>query len=75
MPTLLISRLARVPCLPRGVADSVRLMLDDLARHASAVSGVTSPISSRGMPDALSAAILCPRSRASLAAWAPAEVA
>jgi hypothetical protein len=61
----------------RGVADGVRLMLDDLARHGSAVRGqrVTSPISSRGMPDALSAAILCARSRASLAAWAPAGVA
>ena len=61
----------------RGVADGMRLMLDDLTRHGSAVrgSGVTSPNSSRGMPDALSAAILCPRSRASLAAWAPAGVA
>jgi len=61
----------------RGVADGVRLMLDDLARHASpsAGSGVRSPNSSRGMPDALSAAILCPRSRASLAARAPTGVA
>ena len=51
----------------RGVADGVRLMLDmldDLARHGSAGSGVRSPISSSGMPDALSAAILCARSRA-----------
>ena len=50
----------------RGVADGVRLMLDDLAWHGSAAGGqrVTSPISSSGMPDALSAAILCARSRA-----------
>ena len=41
----------------------------------SAGSGVRSPISSSGMPDALSAAISCARSRASLAAWAPAGVA
>ena len=45
----------------RGVADGVRLMLDDLARHGppSAGSGVTSATSSRGMPDALSAATAC----------------
>jgi hypothetical protein len=54
----------------RGVADGVRLMLDDVARHASTVrvQRVRSPISSRGMPDALSAAIPCARSRASRAA-------
>jgi hypothetical protein len=41
----------------RGVADGVRLMLDHRARHGSAVRGqrVTSPISSRGTPEALSA--------------------
>jgi hypothetical protein len=56
------------------VADGVRLMPGDLARHGPAVRGqrVTSPISSTGMPGALSAAIFCARSRASLAAWAPA---
>ena len=61
----------------RGVADGVRLMLEDLPGTGppSAGSGVTSPISSRGMPEALSAAIVCARSRASLAAWAPAGVA
>ena len=62
----------------RGVADGVRLMLDDLARHwspAAGGNGVRSPISSRGMPEALSAAIVCARPRASLAAWAPAAVA
>src|SRR4030095_11928170 len=59
----------------RGVADGVRLMLDDLARHGFAGSGVTSAISSRGSPDALSAAIACARSRASLATLAPAAVA
>ena len=61
----------------RGVADGVRLMLDDLAGTGppSAGSAVRSPISSRGMPDALSAAIVCARSRTSLAAWAPAGVA
>jgi hypothetical protein len=61
----------------RGVAHGVRLMLDDLTRHGSAVRGqrVTSAISSRGMPDALSAAIACARSRASLATLAPAAVA
>jgi hypothetical protein len=48
------------------VADGVRLMLDDLPRHGPAGSGLRSSISSRGMPDALSAAILCARSRASL---------
>jgi len=55
----------------------VRLMLDDLARHGPAVRGqrVTSPGSPRGMPGALSAAFLCPRSRASPAARAPAGVA
>ena len=61
----------------RGVADGVRLMLDDLARQGFPVRGQRgeSPISSSGMPDALSAAILCARSRAALAAWAPAGVA
>ena len=56
----------------------MRLMLDNLARHGPAVHGQrgwTSPNSSRGMPDALSAAIFLPRSRASLAAWAQAAVA
>jgi len=41
----------------------------------SAGSGVRRPISSRGMPDALSAAIFCACSRASPAAWAPSAVA
>ena len=61
----------------RGVADGVRLMLDDLARHRSAVRGQRGdePDQLDRMPDALSAAILCARSRASLAAWAPAGVA
>ncbi len=53
------------------MADGI-LMPDDLARHGRLVRGqrVRSPISSGGLPDALSAAILCARSRASLAAWA-----
>jgi hypothetical protein len=38
-------------------------------------AGVRNPISLRGMPDALWAAIVCARSRASLAARAPAVVA
>jgi hypothetical protein len=61
----------------RGVADGVRLMLDDLARHGSPVRGQRGeePDQLERMPDALSAAILCARSRASLAAWAPAGVA
>jgi hypothetical protein len=44
------------------VADYVRLMLDDLAPRTgplSAGSGATDPIIPRGMPDALSAAVLC----------------
>ena len=61
----------------RGVTHGVRLMLDDLAGTGppSAGSGMTSPISSRGTPDTLSAAIACARSRASLAASAAAAVA
>ena len=61
----------------RGVADCVRLMLDDLARHGSAVRGQRGdePDQLEREPDALSAAIACARSRASLAAWAPAGVA
>jgi hypothetical protein len=61
----------------RGVADGVRLMLDDLARNGSAVRGQRGdePDQLRGMPGALSAAIVCARSRASPAAWAPAGVA
>jgi hypothetical protein len=49
----------------RGVADGVRLVLDDLARHGSGVRRQRGepPIRSRGMPDALSAAIVCARSR------------
>jgi hypothetical protein len=61
----------------RGVADGVRLVLDDLARQRSAVcrQRVSSPIRSRGMPDALSAALSRARSRAAPTAWALAEVA
>src|SRR5215218_3051825 len=58
----------------RGVADGVRLMLDDLARHGSAVRGQRGDEPDQLEGDARRAppASLCARSRASLAAWAPA---
>ena len=48
------------------MADGVRLMLDDLARHEPAARGQRGDEARQlqGMPDALSAAISCPRSRA-----------
>jgi len=59
------------------VADGVRLMLHDRARHGSAVVGQRGdePDQLEGTPEALSTAIVCARSRASLAVWAPAGVA
>lgn len=42
---------------------------------SAAGNGVRSAIRSRGMPVALSAAIFCARSRASLASWAQGAVA
>ena len=59
-----------------GVADRVRLVLDDLARHGPPVRGQRGeqPDQLEGIPDALPAAISCARSRtaptASALAWA-----